>query len=137
MNQAHVKSATAHDTVPQRYTIAIRVWVWINMGQYHHRDSGAYPQLCYSIVSCHHHRKRTHSTGAYTESLLQASVDQPRKQQKVEQWIFAGTEVASDGGLQKVVGRCHGELQILYKFIMPHRVTRGKRILERSTVTYV
>ena len=32
-------------------------------------------ELCYRIVSCHHHGKLTHSTGAYTESLTQASVD--------------------------------------------------------------
>ena len=74
-------------------------------------------RLCYSIVSRRHHGKRTHSTGAYTGSLPRASVDQPCQQQKVKRWIFAGVEVTGDGGLPKVVGWCHRELQILYGFM--------------------
>ena len=49
---------------------------------------------------------------------------------------FIGIEVTGDSGPQKVVGWCHRELPILYGFIVPHRTTKGKRILERSTVTY-
>ena len=91
------------------------------MGRYHHRDPGAYPD--YATASSH---------AATTGNVLAQQVrivdlfhervlTQPCLQQKVERWIFAGVEVTGDGGLQKVVGWCHRELQILYGFMIPHR----------------
>ena len=44
-------SATACDAIPQRYTAAIRIWAWINVGRYHCRDPGAYPD--YATASSH------------------------------------------------------------------------------------
>jgi hypothetical protein len=74
------------------------------MGRYHHRHPGAHP---------HHAATSSHTTA--TGNVLPQQVRSPGvfprlgltyfvKLQKVEWFVLVGIEVASYGGLQKIVG---------------------------------